>query len=131
MPHSTLSKKLDNIFRCGLPVVLLPAEVATGLSTVLDSRALVAGDRGGSLPEAVAAVVHPEHGLEDCGKRLLSQDDVAGPEVPGCDEVATPLGGELQVDPAGGGRQSGVVPETQLGHLNLWSDAAGGGEVGD
>ena len=112
-------------------MVLLPAEVATGLSTVLDSRALVAGDRGRSLPEAVPAVVHPEHGLEDGGKRLLPQDDVAGPEVPGCDEVATALGGELQVDSARGGRQARVVPETELGHLDLWSDAAGGGEVGD
>ena len=112
-------------------MVLLPAQITAGLSAVLHCGALVARDWGGSLPEAVPAVVHPEHRLKHRGKRLLPQDDVAGPEVPRSDEVATPLWGELQVDPARGRRQSGVVAETELGHLDVWSDAARSGEVGD
>ena len=113
------------------PVVLLPAEVATGFAAVLHCGALVAGDRGRSLPEAVPAVVHPEHRLKHRGERLLPEDDVAGPEVPRGDEVAAALGRKLEVDPAGGGRESGVVAEAELGHLNVRPDAARGREVGD
>ena len=43
-------------------VVLLPAEVPARLPAVLHRRALVAGDRGGGLPQAVPAVVHLQHG---------------------------------------------------------------------
>ena len=39
-------------------MVLLPAEIATGLTTVLDCGAFVARDRSRGLSKAVAAVVH-------------------------------------------------------------------------
>ena len=35
-----------------------------------------------SRPEAVATMVDPEHGLKDGGERLLTEDHVAGAEVP-------------------------------------------------
>ena len=41
-----------------LPVVLVPTEITAGLSAVLDSRTLVAGDRCRGLPQAVPAMVH-------------------------------------------------------------------------
>ena len=38
---------------------------------------------------------------------------------------------ELKVNPTRGGREARVVSEAELGHLNVRSDAAGGGKVGD
>merc|ERR1719266_3027841 len=79
----------------------------------------------------VPAVVHPEHRLKHRRKRLFPEDDVSGPKIPRGDEVATSFGRELKVDPTRGGREARVVAEAELGHLNVRSDAAGGGKVGD
>ena len=76
-------------------------------------------------------MVHPEHRLKHRGKRLLPQDDVAGPEVPRGDEVATALGGKLEVNPARCGGEPGVVAEAELRHLNVRPNAARGREVRD
>ena len=48
----------------------------------------------------VTIVAHPEHRLKHRSERLLPQDDVARPEVPRCDEVATSFRRKLEVDPA-------------------------------
>ena len=95
-------------------MVLVPAEITAGLSAVLDSRTLVAGDRRRGLPQAVPAMVHlmmmmmtmilmmmmvhPEHRFKHRRKRLFPEDDVARPKIPRGDEVATSFGRELKVD---------------------------------